>query len=75
MELLRAFVWGKSGFLSPVSWLSVGFLSEAIEQLQNCCKLPLPLTCCQGECKSNDLNLSSLAYEFFINYQNKALFY
>lgn len=57
----------KSGFLTPVSLVSLGFLSEAIEQLQNCSKLPQAAASFQGECKSNELNLSSLAHEVFIN--------
>lgn len=64
MELLRASVWSKSGFLSPVSWISLGVLSEAIEQLQNCCKRPLAVTCCQGDCKSNEVTVFSSSWVF-----------
>lgn len=64
MELPQSICVEQIWFSLSWSLVSQGFLSEAIEQHQNCSKLPLAVTSCQGECKSSELNLSSLAHVF-----------
>lgn len=62
---LRGPVWSQSVFLSSVSWVSLGLLSSTIGQPQNCSKLCLAVTSRQGDCKSDELNISFLTHEFF----------
>lgn len=64
MELSQSICMEQIWFSLSWSLVSQGFLSEAIEQHQNCSKLPLAVTSCQGECKSSELNLPSLAHVF-----------